>query len=228
MEAVVRFFAPDGQKVRPAVAPRHMPELPQNDGHEAEAAASRARRGQRADCAGNGRRTGAGEASRKLRGAGPRRPFKRPFPRRAAKRKFSGSGCKTQTFESARLFPFRSRLFEGNASGDDPDAGEDGQRQAMVSGDHQGACRYACEGKSGCRRKPAYDQRLFSNKDFRKYILTRDHYTCYFCGEYGDTIDHLLPRAKGGHTTPDNCVCACNVCNQSKADKDLEQFMREI
>ncbi|MFD1956013.1 HNH endonuclease [Paenibacillus thailandensis] len=71
-------------------------------------------------------------------------------------------------------------------------------------------------------------KRLFSNKDFRKYILTRDHYTCYFCGEYGDTIDHLLPRAKGGHTTPDNCVCACNVCNQSKADKDLEQFMREI
>ncbi|MUT64394.1 HNH endonuclease [Paenibacillus sp. NEAU-GSW1] len=70
-------------------------------------------------------------------------------------------------------------------------------------------------------------RRLFSNKDFRKYILTRDQYTCYFCGEYGDTIDHMLPRAKGGHTTPDNCVCACNACNQSKADKDLEQFMRE-
>ncbi|MFF2480660.1 HNH endonuclease [Paenibacillus sp. NPDC058071] len=71
-------------------------------------------------------------------------------------------------------------------------------------------------------------RRLFSNKDFRKYILTRDSYTCYFCGEYGDTIDHMLPRAKGGHTTPDNCVCACNECNQSKADKDLEEFMREV
>lgn len=68
-------------------------------------------------------------------------------------------------------------------------------------------------------------RRLYSNKDFRRFILTRDKHTCHFCGEYGDTIDHLLPRAKGGHTTPDNCVCACNACNQSKADRDLEEFV---
>ncbi|WP_405453710.1 HNH endonuclease [Paenibacillus sp. HJGM_3] len=68
-------------------------------------------------------------------------------------------------------------------------------------------------------------QRLYSNKEFRRLILNRDNYTCHFCGQYGDTIDHLLPRAKGGHTTPVNCVCACNFCNQSKADRDLEEFM---
>ena len=68
--------------------------------------------------------------------------------------------------------------------------------------------------------------RLYSNRDFRSYILTRDNYTCYFCGEYGDTIAHLLPRAKGGHSTPLNCVCACNLCNQSKADKDLDVFLK--
>ncbi|WP_028610210.1 HNH endonuclease [Paenibacillus harenae] len=69
-------------------------------------------------------------------------------------------------------------------------------------------------------------KRLYSNRDFRQYILERDRYTCYFCGEPGDTIDHMLPRAKGGHTTPDNCVCACNACNQSKADQDIEIFMK--
>jgi hypothetical protein len=72
---------------------------------------------------------------------------------------------------------------------------------------------------------PTTIRRIYSNKAFRRYILTRDKYTCYYCGEYGDTLDHLLPRAKGGHTTPVNCVCACNLCNQDKADRSLEDFM---
>lgn len=67
--------------------------------------------------------------------------------------------------------------------------------------------------------------RIYSNKKFRRFILTRDRYTCHFCGEYGDTIDHLLPRSKGGHTTPLNCVCACNLCNQSKANRSVEEFI---
>jgi len=68
-------------------------------------------------------------------------------------------------------------------------------------------------------------RRLYSNKDFRSCILKRDQNICHFCGLYGDTIDHLLPRAKGGHTTPVNCVCACNLCNQTKADQYVEEFM---
>ncbi|HZG77759.1 MAG TPA: HNH endonuclease [Paenibacillus sp.] len=68
-------------------------------------------------------------------------------------------------------------------------------------------------------------RRIYSNKAFRRYILDRDRHTCFFCGEPGDTIDHLLPRAKGGHTTPVNCVCACSLCNQSKADTDLQAFI---
>lgn len=68
-------------------------------------------------------------------------------------------------------------------------------------------------------------RRIYNNKSFRRFILTRDRNICHFCGEYGDTIDHLLPRAKGGHTTPANCVCACNLCNQSKAALSLDEFL---
>lgn len=71
-------------------------------------------------------------------------------------------------------------------------------------------------------------RRLYSNKAFREYILKRDNYTCYFCGRYGDTIDHIVPRAKGGHTTPLNCVTACRECNQNKAALDLEEFMERL
>ncbi|MGF7030090.1 hypothetical protein J2T17_000995 [Paenibacillus mucilaginosus] len=73
---------------------------------------------------------------------------------------------------------------------------------------------------------PYMIRRLYSNDDFRLMILERDRFTCRYCGEYGDTIDHIVPRAKGGHTTPVNCVCSCYACNQSKADKDAEEFIR--
>ncbi|URN95589.1 MAG: HNH endonuclease [Candidatus Pristimantibacillus lignocellulolyticus] len=69
---------------------------------------------------------------------------------------------------------------------------------------------------------------VYSNKEFRRFILMRDHLTCHYCGESGDTIDHLLPRAKGGYTTPANCVCACLTCNQQKGNLTTEQFMNYL
>jgi len=68
---------------------------------------------------------------------------------------------------------------------------------------------------------------LYSNKEFKRYILTRDDHKCFYCGQYGDTVDHLLPRAKGGYTTPVNCVCACLSCNQQKGNLTYEQFKQE-
>ncbi|UUZ91024.1 HNH endonuclease [Paenibacillus sp. P25] len=73
---------------------------------------------------------------------------------------------------------------------------------------------------------PHLIRRLYSNDDFRRMIMERDRNTCYYCGAYGDTIDHILPKSKGGHTTPVNCVCSCYECNQSKADRDVSGFIQ--
>ncbi|MCZ8514042.1 HNH endonuclease [Paenibacillus filicis] len=73
---------------------------------------------------------------------------------------------------------------------------------------------------------PHLIRRLYSNDDFRRMIMERDRHTCYYCGGYGDTIDHILPKSKGGHTTPVNCVCSCYACNQSKADRDVNGFIQ--
>ncbi|MFV1965634.1 MAG: HNH endonuclease [Pirellulaceae bacterium] len=61
----------------------------------------------------------------------------------------------------------------------------------------------------------------------RRNIFKRDHYTCQYCGDQpgGDalTIDHVVPRAKGGESRWDNCVLACLSCNSRKADRMPEQ-----
>lgn len=59
---------------------------------------------------------------------------------------------------------------------------------------------------------------LFSQnyKNFRQQILNRDHYICYYCGQFGETVDHKTPKSLGGLTSPKNCVCACYSCNSAK------------
>ncbi len=51
-------------------------------------------------------------------------------------------------------------------------------------------------------------------------VFLRDHFTCQFCGSQQPTpeltFDHLVPRARGGHTTWENVVTACAQCNLRK------------
>lgn len=69
---------------------------------------------------------------------------------------------------------------------------------------------------------------FFNRKTLKKYVLERDSYTCHYCGFYGDTIDHKVPRAKGGLSTPKNCVCACIQCNRDKDDMEYEEFIGSV
>jgi 5-methylcytosine-specific restriction endonuclease McrA len=61
----------------------------------------------------------------------------------------------------------------------------------------------------------------------RRGILDRDRWTCQYCADRPGrghlSVDHILPRSKGGVTSWDNCVAACTRCNQRKGDRTLEQ-----
>ncbi len=61
----------------------------------------------------------------------------------------------------------------------------------------------------------------------RRTVLARDHYTCQYCGtEPGKahlTIDHVLPRSRGGETRWENIVCACSACNRHKGNRTPEE-----
>jgi 5-methylcytosine-specific restriction endonuclease McrA len=52
----------------------------------------------------------------------------------------------------------------------------------------------------------------------KKNVLTRDQYKCAYCGANtrGLTIDHVIPRSRGGFTEFDNCVACCRACNNKK------------
>jgi 5-methylcytosine-specific restriction endonuclease McrA len=58
----------------------------------------------------------------------------------------------------------------------------------------------------------------------RAALLARDNRTCQYCGKTGDTIDHVLPRARGGKHVWENVVIACVKCNGRKADKTLAEL----
>lgn len=61
----------------------------------------------------------------------------------------------------------------------------------------------------------------------RKNIFRRDNYTCQYCGKQFRTeeltIEHILPRSKGGKTTWQNCVLACISCNLKKGNRTLTE-----
>ncbi|WP_240633282.1 HNH endonuclease [Paenibacillus montanisoli] len=80
------------------------------------------------------------------------------------------------------------------------------------------AVRMVEEGAAGIIH-PGLIHKLYTKSDFRLLVLQRDDYVCRYCGKFGDTIDHVLPKSKGGLSSPANCVCACSACNLKKADK---------
>ena len=58
----------------------------------------------------------------------------------------------------------------------------------------------------------------------RAGLMYRDRYRCAYCGGRADTIDHVVPRSRGGAHTWQNCVASCAKCNHRKADRLLSEL----
>jgi 5-methylcytosine-specific restriction endonuclease McrA len=66
------------------------------------------------------------------------------------------------------------------------------------------------------------------SKRKRLYIYERDNYTCKLCGRKltyeTATLDHVIPRSKGGSGAINNLVTACAPCNREKDDKMMRDY----
>jgi len=62
----------------------------------------------------------------------------------------------------------------------------------------------------------------------RRTVLTRDGKRCGYCGTTADTIDHILPKSRGGKHEWLNVVAACRTCNLKKGSKLLTEIGWEL
>lgn len=58
----------------------------------------------------------------------------------------------------------------------------------------------------------------------RAALMHRDRFRCAYCGGKADTVDHVVPRSRGGAHSWENCVAACSTCNHRKADRLLAEL----
>lgn len=58
----------------------------------------------------------------------------------------------------------------------------------------------------------------------RKNVMRRDNFTCQYCGSRNSlTIDHVMPKSRGGLDTWENLTTACVGCNNTKGNRTPEE-----
>lgn len=81
-----------------------------------------------------------------------------------------------------------------------------------------------CEEKTKPRRLPR-------NTRLRIKLLKQNPF-CNYCNiplnHENATLDHVLPRSKGGSNKQDNIVLACKKCNSKKSDMSAEKFLKKL
>jgi 5-methylcytosine-specific restriction endonuclease McrA len=64
----------------------------------------------------------------------------------------------------------------------------------------------------------------------RRAIFLRDSYTCQYCGTRPHvlTLDHVVPKSRGGRNTWENMVTACGACNHRKGGRTLQEVRMRL
>jgi 5-methylcytosine-specific restriction endonuclease McrA len=67
------------------------------------------------------------------------------------------------------------------------------------------------------------DRRWVAPRFRKRVMFTRDNWSCQYCNvrlePSSTTIDHILPRSRGGATSWKNCVTSCQYCNRIKGNQ---------
>lgn len=73
--------------------------------------------------------------------------------------------------------------------------------------------------------KSIYKRKILYSKN---NIYLRDGYTCVYCGNKFEknqlTIDHIIPKSRGGKDSYLNCVTSCKSCNSKKSNKLIDEL----
>ena len=64
------------------------------------------------------------------------------------------------------------------------------------------------------------------DRQWRKSLHTFTGESCIYCGKPSESIDHILPRSRGGLSITENCVPACLGCNGDKSDAEAFDWYR--
>ena len=67
-----------------------------------------------------------------------------------------------------------------------------------------------------------------ARKEFRNHIFEAWEWKCAYCNrelnENTATIDHIVPKFKGGHNIKSNMCCSCSTCNKLKGSTSLDNW----
>lgn len=69
--------------------------------------------------------------------------------------------------------------------------------------------------------RPPHDRRVSLS---RRGVLRRDNHRCAYCAKAATTVDHVVPRSRGGVNSWENLVACCRECNSRKGSRTLAEI----